>query len=118
MIGLDYCAYERLKSGMCRNVIRPVGDEYDVVRSDYGLLPVPNYAVAITSVKVVAEDEYDRYHQDPDPEYDECADNSCLNGGKGHGAWFLGGWRGLMLIPQGMIGTYEDYQISGFRNMS
>ena len=89
MIGLDYCANEKVKSGMCRNVIRPVGDEYDVVSSDYGLTPAPNYAVAITSVKVVAEDEYDRYHQDPDPEYDSCSENSCLNGGMFPAVWWV-----------------------------
>ncbi len=83
MIGLDYCAHETYKSGMCRNVVRPDGDEYTVVSSDYGVLPVPSYAVAITSINVMADMEYDRYHQDPDPEYDECILGvSCLNGGK------------------------------------
>ena len=83
LIGLDYCAQERYKSGMCRNVIRRDGDKYSVVSSDYGLLPVPSYAVAITSVKLVVDEEYDRYHQVPDPEYDECIDDvSCFNGGR------------------------------------
>ena len=83
MIGLDYCVQERYKSGMCRNVIRRDGDKYSIVSSDYGLLPAPNYAVALTSVKLVADEEYDRYHQVPDPEYDECIDDvSCFNEGK------------------------------------
>lgn len=81
-IGLDYCEQETVKSGMCRNVIRYVDDEYSVVSSDYGLLPIPNYAVAITSIKVVVDSEYDRYHQDPDPEFEECTAVSCLNGGR------------------------------------
>ena len=93
MIGLDYCAQEMLKSGMCHNVIRAVPDGFTVVNSDYGLIPVPDYAVAITSIKVVADAEYDRYHQDPDPEYDTCIDGfSCLNGGKIEGR--RGGGRG------------------------
>ncbi|XP_028409982.1 protocadherin-like protein isoform X2 [Dendronephthya gigantea] len=85
MIGLDYCVEETKKSGMCRNTVRLVGDEYSVVSSDYGLIPVPDYAVAITSITVKAGAEYDRYHQDPDPEYDTCVnDVSCLNGGTCH----------------------------------
>lgn len=67
---------------MCRNVIRYADDEYSVVSSDYGLLPVPDYAVAITSINVVVDSVYDRYHQDPDPEFDECTTESCLNGGR------------------------------------
>ena len=95
MIGLDYCAQETLKSGMCRNVVRSVGDEYSVMSSDYGLLPVPDYAVAITSIKIVADAEYDRYHQDPDPWYDECIlEVSCLNGGKAGGGGDSLGRRG------------------------
>ena len=96
MIGLDYCVQETYKSGMCRNVIRQVNDEYSVVSSDYGLIlstTAPEYAVAMTSLKLIVDAEYDRYHQDPDPEYDECVDDvSCLNGGK---VWDHKGCRGI-----------------------
>ena len=90
MIGLDYCVQETMKSGMCRNTVRRVGDEYSVVSSDYGLIPVPDYAVAITSITIKADAEYDRYHQDPDPEYDKCLNQvRCLNGGKEIFNWMV-----------------------------
>lgn len=86
MIGLDYCVQETYNAGMCRNVVRRVGEGYSVVCSDYGLTPVPDYAVAMTSIKLMVDGEYDRYHQVPDPEVDECVkDVSCLNGGKVEG---------------------------------
>ena len=81
-VGLDYCEQETVTSGMCHNLIRYADDEYSIVSSDYGLLPVPDYAVAITSVNVVVDSVYDRYHQNPDPEFDECTAASCLNGGR------------------------------------
>ena len=81
MIGIDYCVNETLRIGRCDNVVLSK-DTYSVVSSDYGLRPVPNYALAVVSIDTTVDGVYSRYKADPDPEYDNCMPEFCLNGGK------------------------------------
>ena len=80
MFGIDNCAQEQNKTGVCRNTVK-ADYAFTVISGDYGQFPAPPVSVTFVSIDLQLQADYETIIKSRPR---TCADKPCLNGGICH----------------------------------